>query len=224
MSRGTTVEVHKVNGYSIEEQSKLKEYLQAKLGYNARAKIFLNGNLINPLARLTYQNGDLLNYESGQLINLSVNEEGYSVTDPGVGMNPEVIITRLLIPRVGTKEIPKEGHDQEEIRKNTRIFYKVNQKLPSEKIRSEISILISGVYIEGIEIEGYNLPEKFVLELPSWTPLPESRDRIFLDKGTQEAIEVAMDKVLGTPPGSSGTVDQRRWAAHEIFNATDGTS
>ncbi|MDP8218551.1 MAG: hypothetical protein P9M03_07490, partial [Candidatus Theseobacter exili] len=200
VSKGTTVEVYKINGYRDDNQARLNEYVTEKLRYNSNARVFVNGVLANPIEELTFQNGGKLNYATGAMINIGINSNGYVITDSGTGMDPGTIFTKLLMPRTGGKEIPP-SHDrlEAEIAAETRVFYKWNEKPANQRVKSRLSILVNGIQIETFKLEGYNLPEEFVLELPSWTPLPESRDRIFLDTQTQDAVRIAMDKILRAP-------------------------
>jgi len=197
--KGTSVNVHKAQ-YREDKQASLKEYIQEKLHLNYRCPIYMNGVLINPLEEVHFINGDRLNYLSSVPVNINVDEHGYRVDDPGIGMDFKDVHTKLLIPRRG-KHIPEVELTDEEIASQVKVFYVPQDSIQGidQSVSSSVHLQVAGVNIESFQMNGYVLPKDLVIELPASTDLTEDRQHIQLSPQTIRAIEIAIEKVVRKP-------------------------
>ncbi|MEK6732835.1 MAG: hypothetical protein AABY55_04335, partial [Candidatus Omnitrophota bacterium] len=196
IKKGTAVIVHKAR-YTPTQQKALEEYIRSKLRLNYRCPIYVNGVLINPLEDVLFINGDQLNYLVGAPVLININEHGYTVEDPGIGMDCKDMHTNLLIPHRG-KELPRSGLSEEAVSKQTKVFY-IPQKRTvniNEELESEIHLQVGGVIIESFKIKGYSMPKDLVIELPAATDLTEDRQHIQLSAETTRALKSVIDKIV----------------------------
>ncbi|MCK4533505.1 hypothetical protein KAU39_06920, partial [bacterium] len=196
VSKGTQVKVHKKN-YSKEKQKSLEEFIRSKLYLNYRARIYINGKLINPLEKVLFINGKQLNYLSNELVNISINENGYEVDDPGIGMDSSDLHKKLLISHRG-KKLPEENLTDKQIREQVKVFYKpMDESVPvNEEVESSIHLQVAGNIIESFQTKGFVLPKDLVVELPASTFLTNDRQHVQLSKQTIKAIKEAINKVI----------------------------
>ncbi|MBU0570404.1 hypothetical protein KKB40_06560, partial [Patescibacteria group bacterium] len=194
--KGTSTKVYKKQ-YSREEQKALIEYIKSKLYLNYRCPIYVNGILINPIEETLFINGDRLNYLTSAPVLINVGEHGYSVDDPGIGMDFQDVHRKLLIARRG-KDLPSAELTDEEIFQQVKVFYAPHERMTpvNERVKSSIHIQVAGIIIESFETEGYVLPKDLVIEFPANTMLTEDRQHIQLTPQTIKAIEAAIEKVL----------------------------
>jgi hypothetical protein len=197
---GTSVMLNKK--LSPDEQVSLKNFVISRFKTNNKINIFLNWEKINNLEAYTWIKNWFEN-----VVQIQIDNNGFRVIDSWVGMSAKDLSEKLLAPNMSWKtRLNSDSMSDEDIETNTRnetsFFYKYFEHWKQEKINNEIKnkktsirLQIWGVLIEELfEHTSYNL-EEFGLELPSFTWLPESRNKIELTKEVVVSLKIALEKI-----------------------------
>lgn len=191
---------------SLEEQKDLEKFLKSRFKTNKKTKIILNGELVNSLTEYNYHNWKELNLPQ-QEVNIEISENGFKVIDSWVWMSSRDLSEKLLAPNMsGKKRLNSDSMTDKEIEKHTKnetaFFYKnfndwkeilKNNELKTKK--TDIRLQVGWVLIEEFHTETSYDIEEFCLELPSFTWLPESRNKIELTKEVVVSLEMTMEKI-----------------------------
>lgn len=176
--KGTKVSLT-TNNFPAEEAEKL---VKKHFSYNNVAKVVCNGEKVNKIETKKEEND----------VGIEINSNGFSVIDKGVGMSPQVILEKLLVPKISGKqpigELMKEQNIQPE--------YSVERFKDGETGEGKIVINVGGVMIEEIPIKGTRTVKTLVLEMPSFTLLGEERNAIAVDEVTVEASKKIIDRII----------------------------
>lgn len=84
--------------------------------------------------------------------------------------------------------------------------------------RSQVCLLVAGVKVETFEIEGAQLPEKMVINLPPSTRLPKSRDKVEVTTETLKLFEKIVDTTFWGVSSSLQKQAGKISALYEIVN------
>ncbi|OGN14331.1 MAG: hypothetical protein A3J47_01845 [Candidatus Yanofskybacteria bacterium RIFCSPHIGHO2_02_FULL_43_22] len=106
VQKGTTVELN-IEDFPKEEAEKL---VKKHFAYNAVAQIVCNGEQVNNLE------GFGIDLKEKPIIELTVTDKGYVVKDNGIGMSPQVILEKLLVPKLSGKKPVQEFKNLENIK------------------------------------------------------------------------------------------------------------
>ncbi len=98
----TTVKLHKP--LTSEQQQQLQDYVTTKFRNNTKIRIYVNGSLINDLSQYIYINGKKIHTDDLKDIHITIDDHGFEVVDTGIGMDSEIMTTKLIRPKSWTKE------------------------------------------------------------------------------------------------------------------------
>lgn len=177
----TTVELISRNFDKTDSDNLVKKHLL----YNQTAKIYLNGEYINNLAYLWFDGKDL------PIVNIQTTDKWYIVDDNGAGMSPEIILEKLLVPKVSGKK-PIYEIDASIIPTPT---YMVERQ-PLGAQWGFVSLQVWWILIEEIPIKGINTVKNLIVDLPPFTLLGEERNSIAVDEITIQAMKKIIDNVF----------------------------
>ncbi len=198
-TNGTIIDIE-IPGHMAGVEKEVIEYLRSRLNLFTRMPVYLNGELLNPLDSYVYLNGETLRYDfPGKRIDVAVQDGRIIVEDRGSGMSDEVIFKKYLVPRLGENNpIPKQ-QSEEEISGQVHLFYRAASFAGKEGL-CRIVFQVAGINIQSFEVSGYDLPQELVIQLPSSTRLPVSRNEIEIDESTHAAIKALADKISAKNP------------------------
>ena len=191
---GTKVSIQFPQGLPDQLKSSIQAHLRQRLNLFTKMKVTLNGEVVNTLAGYQYLNGNNVGYEhEDTTVDIQVNDFEISIEDFGEGMSDDIIFNKYLIPRLGQNQAFQQT--PEEIAQDVHIFYRESQ-YSQEARKSRIVFQVSGVNIQEETIEGYNLPEEMIIQLPASTLLTTSRDTIEIDDSTHTAVRALAEKIM----------------------------
>ncbi|MBU0650884.1 hypothetical protein KKC59_03135, partial [bacterium] len=188
VSNGTKVTIHKGKGLSSQEQNDLKKYLEKKYAFSTRVPLFVNNKRIGekfdydffPQVRTDFPN---------EKIEINIGDKEYSISDTGTGMDADIVFNNLLRPR----KRPETKVEKAEF--IPKIYWK---DAPSKDNKSKISFIVSGVTIEEIKTEGFNVFSDISLELPPDTWLPDSRDKVRIAEREQDSLVSLINEICNS--------------------------
>lgn len=102
---GTSVILHSKD-FPKEEAEKL---IEKHFSYNNVAEVFCNEKKVNDLSNFK------IDQENLPKVAIEISENGYKVVDTGVGMSPQIILEKLIVPKFSGKQSIKEFLDMENI-------------------------------------------------------------------------------------------------------------
>ncbi len=178
---GTIVELITKNFPKEEAENLIKKHL----AYNSTANIFSNEKLVNDT--LKFGVDDKLLPE----VKITIEEGGYRVEDNGIGMSPQVILEKLLVPKFSGKKPVQEMLDMDQINPTFLIEKKSDLTTSGKTV-----INVGGVTIEEFELSGVNTLQTLVLDLPAFTVLGEERNKVAVDQVTIAAVKKLCDRVV----------------------------
>ncbi len=194
---GTTVTL-KSKDFPADEAEKM---INKHLSYNAFAEVFCNGKLVNNLSNLSVE--DI----KRPTIEVTINEEGYIVKDNGKGMTPQIILEKLLVPKISGKKPFDEILNENKL--DTGWLFENRIEGDNEPGRAVINV--GGVVIEEFETSQFNTVKTFVIDLPPSTFLSEERNKIAVDKTTISSIKKITAEIC-----SSGRIDTLNALYHAV--------
>ncbi len=173
--RGTTVSLITNNFPKEEAEALVKKHF----AYNHAAEVACNGENVNKVSSETK-------------VTVEINHNGFTVVDKGVGMSPQVILEKLLVPKISGKRsinelIKEQAMDPE---------YFIDRFENGDLGPAKAVINVGGVMIEEVPVKGVNVLKNLVLEMPSFTLLGEERNAIAVDGITIESCKKLIDKVV----------------------------
>ena len=183
---------------SAETLQRYLDFLAERLHLQRALPIYLNGQILNPLKDYLYVNGGQVHYDApDQRVEITLDENGFTVRDPGQGMSRETIFNKLLIPREGMKTAELTAVETpEEIEQEIALFYKAPSSVEQGMQKMRGRLQVSGVMIQPFELEGLNLPAEIVLDLPSTTRISgTSRNVVEIDAVIHAAVEAFAKKL-----------------------------
>lgn len=178
---GTTVELQTKDFPRQEAEQMVSKHL----AFNTVARVFCNGKEVNNLASFGV---DILDEA---VVDVQISENGYSVKDTGKGMSPQVILEKLLVPKLSGKK----SVDQIE-KKDISAGYIHEARSEGDTSPGKAVINVGGVVIEEIEVTGLNTVKTLVINLPPYAFLSEERNRVAVDKVTIEALKKLIDEMV----------------------------
>ena len=198
-STGTKVDIQVPLSLAGIEGS-IETFLKERLNLFTKMPVYLNGECINRLDAYVYLNGDAVKYDfPDKRIDILVQKGRIIVEDKGSGMTDDVLFNKYLVPRLGENNpVPREQTERE-IFDQVHLFYLAPEDGEFEG-KSRIVFQISGVNIQSFTVTGYNLPKELIIQLPSSTRLPVSRNEIEIDASTYIAIKAIARKIAGKDP------------------------
>lgn len=196
-SNGTTVTL-KSKDFPAEEAEKM---IHKHLTYNASADVFCNGKLVNNLSKLNVEES------KRPTIEIVISGDGYLVKDNGKGMNPQIILEKLLVPKISGKrpfdEILREN------KLDTGWLFENREENDTEP--GKVVINVGGVTIEEFETSQFNTVKTLVIDLPPSTFLSEERNKIAVDNTT-----IASIKKITTEICTSGSIESLNALYHAV--------
>ena len=199
---GTTVRLKLPKGlkpFKLTAQQ-LKDYVAEKMDLSTKLQLFLNGQLLNPLDNHIYLNGDIVRYDHPEKrVDINISDNEIVIADSGRGMSDKVIFNKYLLPRLGVNNPVRKQLTEAEIQKEVHIFYKAstdNQK----GLGSRVAFQVSGVTVQSMNIPGHHLPSELVIQLPSNTRQPLSRNSFEIDDSTHIAFQELAVKIVKRQP------------------------
>jgi len=182
---GTIVVLHAKEFPKEEAENLIKKHF----AYNNVSEVFCNGKNVNNL-----KNFDIKQTAMSK-INIEINEEGFKVIDNGVGMSPQVILEKLIVPKFSGKKSVREILGKENIEGS---YFVERRKEKEDKSPGKVVLNVGGVMIEEIEVVGINSVKTVVIDLPPFTMLGEERNEVAVDEITIKAIKDVIKKVAAS--------------------------
>ncbi len=180
---GTTVELYSEEFPKEEAEALVKKHF----AYNNVAEVFCNGKQVNDLKDFNLPEKDL------PQVGIDITKNGYRVADQGVGMSPQVILEKLIVPKFSGKQSVKEILDKENINAS---YFVERRKIDEDNVPGKTVLNVGGVMIEEIEVTGLNTAKTVVVDLPPFTMLGEERNEVAVDEITITAIKQILDSVI----------------------------
>ncbi|MFA5100893.1 MAG: hypothetical protein WC547_08435, partial [Candidatus Omnitrophota bacterium] len=199
-STGTKVDIEVPPSLRGIEGS-VEAFLKDRLNLFTKMPVYLNGECINRLeSSYVYLNGEAVKYDfPDKRIDIRIENGRIIVEDKGSGMTDDVVFNKYLVPRLGENNpVPRE-QTENEISDQVHLFYRAPQDSENER-EARIVFQVSGVNIQSFTIAGYNLPKELIIQLPSSTRLPVSRNEIEIDAGTHTATKALGRKIARNDP------------------------
>lgn len=165
-------------------QEEAMELIRKHFAYNHVARVYCNGELVNNLENLGVNSGSL------PVIEIEITDNGFMVRDEGVGMGPQVILEKLLVPKFSGKK-PVNELMQSEVSVN---YLTERRKVGEEFACGKVVLNVGGVMVEQIEVSGINSLKTLVVDLPPFTMLGEERNKIAVDEVTIKAVFNLIDQ------------------------------
>lgn len=184
---------------SPQEEINLANYIRQKFKYQKDVNIILNGDLVNNLDDYIYKNWETLTKPTKNVI-INIHSQWFEVIDNWIWMNSEDLAVKLVYPKSSDK-IKTEHKDEDlerECKKEVSFFYKtkkVANKPKKWENKTKIALTVVWTSIEEFEFETNFDITDFCIELPSFTWLPDSRNRIELNKEVLVSLGLIMDKI-----------------------------
>ncbi len=181
----------KLNNETLQQ---LSWFANSRFKTNTYANVYLNWELLNDFKDTTVINGEKLDMTNKPEVHISIDYNGFSIKDQGIGMNSKTIAEKLVYPTGSSKKKinPSEQELPELVKKETKFFYTKRNKTNEESI---VRLQVAGVVIEEFKTETVGKIESFTLECPSFTWLPESRNQIIPERCVVLAIQQSLAKV-----------------------------
>ena len=167
---------------AVNEIEEFKAAVSRRLRYVRDLEIALNGEVING-AKLSVRLEERA--AQGERVEIEINENGYRVKDLGQGMNAETLIKRYLA--IGNSEGEHERkYDDDEQRAN--LYY---EKEETQAKKGKVSLLLCGVEVEGMGIEG-----EIGIEMGSGLKRNEGTDRVLIGEADAGRIMEVIGEVI----------------------------
>lgn len=183
--KGTTVELALEDFPKDEAEALIKKHF----AYNSVAKVICNGELVNDLSSMG------VDQTRKPAIEVSVTNKGYAVRDGGVGMSPQVILEKLIVPKLSGKKPVQELKQTENIKPG----YFVERRGEAEALTSGKAVInVGGVVVEEIELKGINTVKTLVVDLPPFTMLGEERNQVATDEVAILATKKLTEEIVAT--------------------------
>jgi hypothetical protein len=149
-----------------------------KLKYITSASIYISssndtdGILLNPS---TYLN-------SQYTIKVILNESGYIVSDKASGITREILLKSLIVPSSSTKTINMNEQQKNNVFNPTPYV----EKRAAYEQQSHFIMLVNSIVVVDLVFVLEKHSFRIVLDLPSWTKIPVSRDDVLLSSVERE--------------------------------------
>lgn len=183
--KGTAVELILEDFPKDEAEALIKKHF----AYNSVAKVICNGELVNDLSTMR------VDQEGKPAVEATITDKGYIVKDRGTGMSPQVILEKLLVPKLSGKKPVQELKSIENIKPS----YFVERKNEAEQNATGKAVInVGGVMIEEIELKGINTVKTLVIDLPPFTMLGEERNQVAVDEITILAAKKLTEDMVAT--------------------------
>lgn len=183
-TKGTSIQLF-VEDFSKDEA---EELVKKHFAYNSVAKVECNGEFVNNLADFG------IDQKNKPTVEASISENGYIVKDSGVGMSPQIILEKLLVPKLSGKKPIQEFKNLENINPT----YLIEKRTENDAENGRAVVSVGGVTIEDFELEGVNTVKTLVIDLPPFTMLGEERNQVAVDEVTILAMKKLADQVIAT--------------------------
>lgn len=180
---GTSVILHSKD-FPKEEAEKL---IEKHFSYNNVAEVFCNEKKVNDLSNFK------IDQENLPKVAIEISENGYKVVDTGVGMSPQIILEKLIVPKFSGKQSIKEFLDMENINASYMVERRENKE---DKEKGKVVLNVGGVMIEEVEINGINSAKTVVIDLPAFTMLGEERNEVAVDEITITALKKLIKDIV----------------------------
>jgi len=180
---GTTVELHAKDFPKDEAESLIKKHF----AFNSNAKVVCNGFQVNTLDTFG------IDQSEQNIASVEITGDGFIATDTGVGMSPQVILEKLLVPKISGKKPIQEMMDLD-----ISPSYMLERGGDKSFCGGKVVINVGGVAIEEIPTEGINVLKTLVIDLPPFTLLGEERNQVAVDEITIKAMKKIVDSVVAT--------------------------
>lgn len=191
---------------SNELQLNLKSFLISRFKTNKSVQVILNWEKINDFSDYIYYNWTNLK-EVDTKIFVQIDDNWFRVIDSWIWMSSRDLREKLLSPNMSWKKrLNSDSMNFEDLEKHTQnetsFFYKhfkddkkilKNNELKEQK--TQIRLQVWWVLIEEFESHTSYDIEEFCLEFPSFTWLPESRNKIELTKEVVISLKIALEKI-----------------------------
>ncbi|MFH1825901.1 MAG: ATP-binding protein [bacterium] len=194
--RGT--EARLVKGLSFDVQQSIIRQLAAKLQYVQGATVVVNGEVINAQVGQTSLRETSQTATSGR-IEITVNDNGYTVSDNGKGMTAETIVKRYL--NIGNSE-GEHQREYDDTVQPANLYFSAESQTGK---KGRVSFLLCGVEIEGVEVEGNNLEAELGIEMGTGLARTEAADRVVLGRAEADRLKGLVKDVLAQP-------GEQKWA------------
>ena len=162
---GTTVELHVKDFPKDEAEDLVKKHF----AYNSNAKVKCNDKQVNDLKAFGISQAEQ------NTVEIKLSESGFVVADTGIGMSPQVILEKLLVPKISGKKPIQEMMDVE-----IHPTYMVERGGDKSFTGGKAVINVGGV----------------VIDLPPFTLLGEERNQVAVDEITIKAMKRLIDEIV----------------------------
>ncbi len=191
-TRGTTISL--VKTLKQDDIVGISDYVSRAFATNNKAQIYINGTQINTREGYIYHNGEYHDAPNVSIY-ISISPTGISVADSGTGMSPEDISSKLLAPKTSGKKKSSFSDimtEYEAVKNETAMFYKKSD-IPVAK--THVRLTIAGVLIEDFHITEVPTLLDFTFDFPSFTWVPDSRNRIEITREVTTSLVVMLGKM-----------------------------
>ncbi len=178
---GTTVELHVKDFPKDEAETLVKKHF----AFNSGAKVKCNGEQVNNLDSFG------VDQSKQNTADIKLTEYGFQVTDTGIGMSPQVILEKLLVPKISGKKPIQEMMDLD-----IQPTYIIERGGDKSFTGGKVVVNVGGVVIEEIPLTGINVLKTLVIDLPPFTLLGEERNQVAVDEITIKAMKKVIDNVV----------------------------
>ena len=174
-----------------KEQEDLKKYLIDWFETNKDINIILNWKQINTLSWYFHKNWKEIELWD-KFIKIDITDDWFSVIDNWTWMNTQVISEYLLLPKNNNKpKVEVKDEDLDEFCEKEVWFFWKNWNT----WKTNIKLQVAWVKIENFVVENTCGMDSFILELPSFTDLENSRNKVNLTKEVIISLKVMMEKI-----------------------------
>lgn len=176
---------------SQEEIKDLQDFIKLRFRTTEKVDLYLNWELINSN---WFTKIDWNIYESDNKPRVDVNiwTEWFKVIDNWIWMDSKTIATKLIYPKKKNNKFKKLSDKETKEKVPNEVDLKV-KKWNSPK--SNVRLQIAGVCIEEFEFEKSWEIDELIMELPSFTWLPDSRNTIVPTRDIVFAMEYFMNYI-----------------------------
>ncbi|OVE78173.1 hypothetical protein BVX98_01165 [bacterium F11] len=198
--KGTQVTTHQLEPI---QYSDLDPHLNQKLQYSRRGPVGTSWrhDPINDLRGLEDPEGNPITYRLGKDpvdINLTNENRDLMVSDSGHGIDLDVLLFVLPVKdttnRRTNKQLNTALRAADLSADGRELYWKPDRETKEGPLSG--SLLVGGTEVETLNLEGTNLPETVIIDLPTASFQEEDRSHIVLDEITVKALTDLMDQAF----------------------------
>ncbi|MCG2711599.1 MAG: DUF5050 domain-containing protein [Candidatus Omnitrophica bacterium] len=200
-SAGTKVQVRseKLKG----RREELDNYLRAAYEDSDQVKIYLNGELINENHGLIDLYGKAREHTiRDKAVFVNTYDDGFEIIDEGKGMDREVLLTKLPVPRRGSnQQIRKDAKD--DLQEEAGTIFRHEEMIDTRYTPMKVRYVVGSRAITGdmFEVKNYGtlLPKKIVMKISSLATLTDTKDEIIIDNFMMKTAARLITRIVEAP-------------------------